>query len=110
MNSPRESITVRSSKLFVLTVTALMALAIFSQLATGQQTLGSLNGTVTDDSGAMEPKSTVKIRNVAPHLEVTAESKNDGSFRFPDPDIGAYGKAFTDKGFKTAVYNQILVQ
>jgi hypothetical protein len=110
MNSPRESIIVRSSKLFVLTVTALMALAIFSQLATAQQTLGSLNGTVTDVSGAVVQKATVKIRNVATNLEVTAESKNDGSFSFADLPIGTYEVSFTKDGFKTAVYNQILVQ
>src|SRR6202047_989591 len=110
MNSRRESITVRSSKVFVLTVTALMALAIFSQLATAQQTLGSLNGTVTDVSGAVVQKATVKIRNVATNLEVTAESKNDGSFSFADLPIGTYEVAFTKDGFKTAVYNQILVQ
>src|SRR4030088_591481 len=110
MNSPRKSTTVPSSKLFVLTVTALMALAIFSQLATGQQTLGSLNGTVTDVSGAVVQKATVKIRNVATNLEVTAESKNDGSFSFADLPIGTYEVGFTKGGFKTAVYNQILVQ
>src|SRR5579864_3132557 len=110
MNSHRLLVPLSTSKLFALAVTALLPLILFSQLAIGQQTLGSLNGTVTDVSGAVVQKATVKIRNVGTNLEVTAESKSDGSFSFADLPIGTYEVAFTKDGFKTAVYNQILVQ
>jgi hypothetical protein len=110
MNFERRLIALSPSKLFALTLTALLSLILLSQSAIGQQTLGSLNGTVTDVSGAVVQKATVKIRNVGTNLEVTAESKSDGSFSFADLPIGTYEITFTRDGFKTAVYSKILVQ
>jgi len=110
LNSNRESISACHLKSFAAVLTALLTLGFWSQLAIAQQTLGSLNGTVTDVSGAVVQKAAVKIRNVATNLEVMAESKNDGSFSFADLPIGTYEVTFTKDGFKTAVYNQILVQ
>src|SRR5579864_3335624 len=110
MNSHRPLIALSTAKLFALALTALLSLALLPQPAVAQQTLGSLNGTVTDVSGAVVQKATVKIRNVGTNLEVTAESKSDGSFSFADLPIGTYEVSFTKDGFKTAVYNQILVQ
>jgi hypothetical protein len=109
MNS-RPLIALCPTKFFVVVLTALLSLAFVSQQAIGQQTLGSLNGTVTDVSGAVVQKAAVKIHNLDTNLEVTAESKNDGSFSFADLPIGTYEVSFAKDGFKTAVYNRILVQ
>jgi hypothetical protein len=110
MNSCRRSVALRPSTLFGFVLAALLTLAVVPHLAFGQQTLGSLSGTVTDPSGAVVQKATVKIRDVATNLVVMAESKNDGSFSAADLPIGTYEVTFTKDGFKTAVYNQILVQ
>ena len=110
MKFRRRSIALYPSKIFGLALTTLLSLAFLSQSAIGQQTLGALNGTVTDVSGAVVQKTSVRIRNTGTNLEVTAESKNDGSFSFADLPIGTYEVTFTKDGFKTAVYNQILVQ
>jgi hypothetical protein len=109
MNSRRLYVA-HNVKFFGLVSIVLTSLAFLSQSAIGQQTLGSLNGTVTDVSGAVVQKASVKIRNLATNLEVTAESKNDGSFSAADLPIGTYQITFAKDGFKTAVYNQILVQ
>jgi hypothetical protein len=85
-------------------------LVLLPQVAHAQQTLGSINGTVTDSSGAVAPKVAVKIRNVATNLEVTAETKDDGSFSVVDLPIGTYEVTFSKAGFKTQVHSQILVQ
>jgi len=55
-----------------------------------QQTLGAINGTVTDSSGAVVAKATVKVRNTGTNLEQTATTKDDGSFSVPDLPIGTY--------------------
>jgi hypothetical protein len=78
--------------------------------AVAQQTLGSMNGTVTDSSGAVVQGATVKVRAPATNLEVKAETKADGSFHIADVPIGTYEVTFTKDGFSTAVYPQILVQ
>jgi len=110
MNFRRQFVTLFPAKFFATLLTALVSLALLSDPAIGQQTLGSLNGTVTDVSGAVVQKAAVKIRNLDTNLVVTAESKNDGSFSAADLPIGTYEVTFAKNGFKTAVYNQILVQ
>ncbi|MGA2858172.1 MAG: TonB-dependent receptor [Candidatus Sulfotelmatobacter sp.] len=94
----------------VLVVIAVLSLACLPQLALGQQTLGSINGTVTDSSGAVVQGATIQARALATNLELTAQSKNDGSFSIADLPIGTYEVRFTKDGFETAVYPQIIVQ
>lgn len=81
-----------------------------SQWAVAQQTLGSMNGTVTDSSGAVVQGATVRVRSLATNLEVKTESKSDGSFNVADLPIGTYAVRFAKNGFRTAVYPQIVVQ
>jgi len=81
-----------------------------SQLALAQQTLGSLNGTVTDSSGAVVRGVNVKIHSTATNLEVTATSNADGSFSIVDLPISTYEVTFTKDGFQKAVYTEIPIQ
>jgi hypothetical protein len=89
---------------------AAVLLVLLPQVALSQQTLGSLNGTVTDSSGAVVQGVIVKARVLATNLEVTATSKVDGSFSMADLPIGNYSVTFTKEGFQTASYPQIIVQ
>lgn len=78
--------------------------------AHAQQTLGAINGTVTDSSGAVVQGVAVKIRNVATNLTVDATTKEDGSFSVVDLPIGTYEVTFTKEGFKKEVHSEILVE
>jgi hypothetical protein len=92
---------------------AVLSLVLFCLLGLSvraQQTLGSINGTVTDSSGAVVQNATVKIRNLGTGLEQTANTKADGSFNIVDLPIGTYSVTFSQTGFKTEVHSQILVQ
>jgi hypothetical protein len=89
---------------------AVACLMLCSSLAIAQQTLGSMNGTVTDSSGAVVQGATVKVRSLATNLGVTAETKADGSFNVADLPIGTYEVTFSKDGFQTAVYPQIILQ
>lgn len=80
------------------------------QPALSQQTLGSMNGTVTDSSGAVVQGVSVKAHSAATNLEVTGTTKADGSFSIADLPIGTYEVTFTKDGFQSAVYPQIIVQ
>jgi len=88
-------------------------LSLFGLLAyplKAQQTLGSINGTVTDSSGAVVRSATVKIHNLSTGLEQTVTTNADGSFNIADLPIGTYSVTFSRDGFKTEVHSQILVQ
>lgn len=103
-----------SSDFSVIRVRLLLVLGILIAVAVpysvGQQTLGSINGTVTDSSGAVMPATVVKARSLATNLEVTAQSKADGSFSIADLPIGTYEVQFVKEGFQTADYPHIPVQ
>jgi hypothetical protein len=87
-----------------------ITLALLTPFSVAQQTLGSMNGTVTDSSGAVVPKAEVRIRNVATNFLLTADTKADGSFSAVDLPIGSYEVTFSKTGFQTAVFPQIVVQ
>ncbi|MFY9912217.1 MAG: carboxypeptidase-like regulatory domain-containing protein, partial [Candidatus Sulfotelmatobacter sp.] len=80
---------------------ALIVLTALSQLTFAQQTLGSMNGTITDSSGAVVPDVTVKARAISTNLAVSATTKSDGSFSIADLPIDTYEVTFTKNGFQT---------
>src|SRR5580704_11354062 len=85
-------------------------ISLLMSSAQAQETLGSINGTVTDSSGATIHSATVKIHNLATGLEQTVTTKSDGSFNIADLPIGTYSVTFSRDSFKTEVHPQILVQ
>ncbi|MGB9434537.1 MAG: carboxypeptidase-like regulatory domain-containing protein, partial [Candidatus Acidiferrum sp.] len=46
--------------------------------SSAQQTLGAINGTVADASGAIVQGAKVTVRNINTNLEVTGTTKSDG--------------------------------
>ncbi len=92
---------------------AILLLAIYAFVPSAlyaQQTLGSIDGVVTDSTGAVVPQADVSVRNVGTNLTVTAQTKGDGSFSVAALPIGTYEVTITKQGFEKAVYPQILVQ
>jgi hypothetical protein len=89
---------------------AILVACLVSVPAQAQQTLGAINGTVTDASGAVVQGVSVQIRNLGTNESVTAQTKGDGSFSAVDLPIGTYEVTFSKEGFRKEVYSQILVQ
>jgi len=89
---------------------SLMLFILSCSQANAQQTLGSINGTVTDISGGAVSKAIVTIHNTATNLEQTATSHEDGSYSFFDLPIGTYRITFSKDGFKKEVYTEIIIQ
>jgi hypothetical protein len=83
---------------------------VLASAANAQQTLGAINGTVTDSSGAALGKVAVKVKNSATNLEVSAETKDDGSYLVSALPIGRYSVTFSHDGFNSEVHSEILVQ
>jgi len=92
-------------------VSAIIFLLVFSaSIAKAQQTLGSINGTVTDSSGAVLGKVSVKVKNAATNLELSATTKDDGSYQLAALPIGKYSVTFSLAGFNNEEHSEILVQ
>ena len=88
---------------------ALLAAAGCSAPAFGQ-TLGSIEGTVTDAQGLAVPGATVTLAGealIAPELAVTLV---DGSYRFRALGRGSYDVTFELPGFRTLVREGVIVE
>ena len=88
---------------------AVLALAGLSQLALAQQTLGSIEGTTADKSGAVLRNVQVKVHGVETGLEQAAVTNANGSYRFQNLPIGTYTVSFALEGFDTQVHNGVAV-
>ncbi|HKV25565.1 MAG TPA: TonB-dependent receptor [Candidatus Acidoferrum sp.] len=97
-------------KIWRLVLIVFVSLGIGAWSIRAQQTLGSINGTVTDTSGAVVHNATVKLVNPSTGFEETVTTKADGTFSIPDLPAGAYSVTFSRDGFKTEVHSQIIVQ
>jgi hypothetical protein len=93
-----------------VTVLSLAMAASSAGMATAQQTLGAINGTVTDSSGSLVPGVSVTVTDEATQLTRTAVSSSTGAYAFVNLPIGSYTLTFQRDGFSTARFPGIRVQ
>ena len=85
----------------VRVVVALVALLTITFTAKAQG-LASLNGTVTDASGATVPGASIKLTNTRTNASFTTQAVSDGGYRFVDVPPGPdYSLSVTKDGFQT---------
>ncbi len=61
-----------------------------SPVAFAQQTLGSLNGAVTDPSGAMVSGAAIELVGDQNGIRLSVISKKDGTYQFQNLPVGIY--------------------
>lgn len=66
-----------------------------------QVTTGSIEGFVTDSSGAVVPGTPVVAKNPDTNYSRTVVSQADGSYRFLLLPVGRYTVSFSKEGFQT---------
>jgi len=93
-------------------IRALLAVFLLGAIlpAFAQQTLGGITGGVTDTTGAVVPKVTVKIVNISTGLVRTAVTSSHGAYQFTGLPAGTYTVTFTRNGFKTVHFSTVIVQ
>jgi hypothetical protein len=79
-----------------------LAVLLFTVSGLAQQTLGSLNGTVTDPTGAAVPGATVTANDAAINVTSKAITSGTGSFQIFNLPIGTYTITVTRDGFETS--------
>jgi hypothetical protein len=75
-----------------------------------QQTLGSLNGTVVDPTGAAIPGATVTVTNEAINVTQATTTQKTGFYQIFNLPIGAYTVKVAHEGFATTELSGITVQ
>lgn len=93
----------------LLTFSLVLAVALVSTVANAQITTTGIHGIVTDSSGAVIPKASLKLVDTATGLEKQTVSGEDGSFVFANLQAGTYTLSASAAGFQNAVCSKVLV-
>ena len=88
---------------------AVSVLLIFTAALNAQTFRGSINGTVTDPSGAVVAKAQVKATELATNTDHNTVTTSDGQFAFQDIPIGTYKVVVTATGFSTITVDRVQV-
>ena len=80
-----------------------LLLGALASLAFAQSEIGgaSLNGTITDPSGAAIPNAKVTVSNTATGVSRSITSNEAGLYNFSRVPVGAYDLTVESNGFKT---------
>ncbi len=84
-----------------LFVTSFVALLLSSPAMLAQSQNATLDGQVTDKSGAIIPQASVTISAAERALNSTVQTDSEGRFSFPNLVPGSYNLSIEAKGFRT---------
>ena len=87
-----------------------LAVLLYCLPSFAQQTLGSINGTVVDSSGAAVQGANVTVTNGATNFSSSTTTQATGFFQVFNLPIGTYSVKVTLTGFETTALNGIPVQ
>lgn len=85
----------------------LLALFVCSFYSVAAQTTGSISGQVKDEKQAVIPNATVTARNVTTNESRTAQTDDEGRYRFTGMGVGDYELTVEAKGFAKHVQTGI---
>lgn len=85
-------------------------LAVCCVMGRAQTITGSVNGTVTDPSGAVVPNAKVVATNVATGVTTPTTTNNDGIYNIRFLQIGTYKVTIDAPGFATANYGPFTLE
>src|SRR5260370_41169032 len=88
---------------------AVMIIVGWGVAANVQTFRGSINGTVTDPSGAVIPNATVKATESGTGIDHTTVTTSDGRFAFQDVPLGFYKVTVAASGFPTYTVDKVEV-
>ena len=79
-------------------------------LAWGQQSAGTISGSVTDQQGAVVPGARVEVRNTDTNAVFAATTSESGDYVAPGLPVGEYEISAQSEGFKRAVRSGVTLQ
>jgi hypothetical protein len=100
----------KSMRILAFSCVALAVLFFVLTPMQAQQTLGALNGTVVDASGAAVPNATVTATDNSIGVTRSTKSQGNGFYQIFNLPIGTYTITVTHDGFETSVTSGLAVQ
>jgi hypothetical protein len=91
-------------------VLAILVVLSLGVAANAQTFRGSINGTVTDPSGAVIPNAAVKATENATGIDHNTVTTSDGAFAFQDIPLGFYKVTVTASGFPAYTVDKVEVE
>ncbi|MBI3473788.1 MAG: carboxypeptidase regulatory-like domain-containing protein, partial [Candidatus Solibacter usitatus] len=88
-------------------ISVLGVLLLLASVASAQIGTSTITGRVTDSTGAVVPKVSITIVQTATNFQNTAVTNEDGIYRVPSLQPGAYRVTFEASGFKRLVRENI---
>jgi hypothetical protein len=85
-------------------------LLLTSNLTALAQSTATIQGTVTDESGAVMTGARVVVRSPATGVERTTETDSSGNFQVAALPVGTYRVEIHAQGFQTSVVNDLLLE
>jgi hypothetical protein len=73
-------------------------------------TTGTVQGVVSDPSGAVVPNAQIQLRSNSTGLQLSSQSGGDGSFKFFAVPIGVYKLVISASGFSNETVDNVAVQ
>src|SRR5437016_8476856 len=93
-------------KRLVLAILVVLSLAV---AANAQTFRGTINGTVTDPSGASVPNAAVKATEIATGIDHATTTNSEGAFAFQDIPLGLYRVTVAATGLPTLTVDKVEV-
>jgi hypothetical protein len=87
----------------------LCPLLILTAVAVARSVRGSLSGSVLDQSGAAIPGVTISVHDPNTGVTRSTVSGAEGSYRFPELNLGSYDVTAAAPGFSTLVQHGVQI-
>ncbi|HMF64278.1 MAG TPA: carboxypeptidase regulatory-like domain-containing protein, partial [Edaphobacter sp.] len=97
-------------KPIILSILAVVFLALCCPITRAQTITASVNGTVTDSSGAILPNAKVTATNVETGINTETTTNNDGIYNIRFLQIGSYKVTISAAGFGDSTYGPFALE
>src|SRR5262245_39675265 len=87
-----------------------LAILLFFSISALAQSTATLQGTVTDQSGAVVTSARVIVRNQATGLERTVQTDNSGNYQVAALPVGTYRMEIQGQGFTPQVVTDLTLE
>ena len=100
----------RSKRQALFGVLGLLLMLVFAPLAMAQHIRGALEGTISDQNGAVVQGAAVTLQSISTGVETKTTTDEHGRFGFQNLEPGVYSVSVEKTGFRKSVTTDVMVK